>query len=260
MILHFTNGDIAAERLKTQFPGDVVVPWRDVLHDGPVPPGLALEQLSEVRARFLAEAGWGTYHEAITHFRRRDKFIANALQFYETALWFERDLYDTLQLLQILAFFEQNMTPLLTIVPVIDYLGNTPPMGMKVLFPQRKQVRRAQLESAAAAWEAFRDPDPRAMEAHFEDWPALVRLCEEHPWTTDGLSRSERVLKRLQDEGLTRWRDLFVAYSREEDEGMVWRGDASFVRFLNGARDRNPNYLWDPDARRFRLRAEETPA
>lgn len=35
------------------------LPWRDVLHEGPVPETPSLEALSKIRAGFIAEKGWG---------------------------------------------------------------------------------------------------------------------------------------------------------------------------------------------------------
>ena len=53
--LHVTNGDAAAERIGALVAPEPVLPWRDLLHEGPVPDGLSLEELSAERARFLAE-------------------------------------------------------------------------------------------------------------------------------------------------------------------------------------------------------------
>ena len=252
MILHVTNGDVAAEKLRAQFPKSPVLPWRDVLHAGPVPPGLPLPRLSEVRARFLADAGWTSYAEAIRQFRQRDTIIVNALRFDETVLWFERDLYDALQLLQVLDCLHEYPVARASLVVIKGYFGGTTPMALGIEYGMRKPITRALLASGSAAWHAFRDPDPRALEPHLEKWPALVRLCEEHPWTTDGLSRTERSVGQLQKEGVAGFRDLFSAFNRTEDP--VWMGDAPFKRFLEGARDRDPNYLWDPDNRCFRPR------
>ena len=57
-MLHITNGDSVAEPLRQLFPEDEVLPWRDVLHEGPVPEKLDAEGLREVRAAFLARRGW----------------------------------------------------------------------------------------------------------------------------------------------------------------------------------------------------------
>ena len=57
--LHITNGDVAAERIRgSSLPGEVL-PWRDLLHEGPVPAGLSLDEMSRVRARFIAGSMWG---------------------------------------------------------------------------------------------------------------------------------------------------------------------------------------------------------
>ena len=42
--------------------------WLDVLHDGPVPEGLSLEELSEVRADFIADCDWAVLEKAKSAF------------------------------------------------------------------------------------------------------------------------------------------------------------------------------------------------
>ena len=56
-VLHITNGDSAVGLMREGGISGDILPWRDVLHDGPVPGGLDLEALSRVRARFLADRG-----------------------------------------------------------------------------------------------------------------------------------------------------------------------------------------------------------
>ncbi|MEJ2177800.1 MAG: hypothetical protein P8Y12_07580, partial [Gammaproteobacteria bacterium] len=58
-ILHITNGDSTVCLLRAAGIEGEYLPWRDVLHDGPVPGGITLEQLSKVRAKFIAGSGWG---------------------------------------------------------------------------------------------------------------------------------------------------------------------------------------------------------
>jgi hypothetical protein len=50
-----TNGDSAVARMHEAGIAGDILPWRDMLHDGPVPGGLALEDLSKVRAQYLSE-------------------------------------------------------------------------------------------------------------------------------------------------------------------------------------------------------------
>jgi len=49
-MLHITSGDSVAGSLRLAKIGGEAQAWRDVLHEGPVPAGLSLNELSEVRA------------------------------------------------------------------------------------------------------------------------------------------------------------------------------------------------------------------
>ncbi|HYW10257.1 MAG TPA: DUF1835 domain-containing protein, partial [Longimicrobium sp.] len=101
--LHVTNGDHAADALRAAGMSGTVVAWRDVLHEGPVPAGLALPELGAVRAAWIAEQGWGA-----ADFRERDAALARFATHDETVLWFEHDLYDQLQLLQVVDWLAEH--------------------------------------------------------------------------------------------------------------------------------------------------------
>lgn len=53
-MLHITNGDIAVERMRDGGLRGEYLPWHDVLHEGPVPVTATLQELSAIRARYLA--------------------------------------------------------------------------------------------------------------------------------------------------------------------------------------------------------------
>lgn len=100
--LHICNGDSASHTLNaSSIPGDVL-PWRDVLHDGPVPSNFSLEELSEIRARYLASSTAFAFESIRRDFDVRDAHLQNAATYDEVMLWFEHDLYDQLQLIQLL--------------------------------------------------------------------------------------------------------------------------------------------------------------
>ena len=101
-MLHITNGDCAAELIRACGIGGDVLPWRDVLHEGPVPAGLELRELSLLRASYIAEQGWGELAQVQDRFHERDRTLADLVRHEEVVLWFEHDLYDQLQLLQLL--------------------------------------------------------------------------------------------------------------------------------------------------------------
>ena len=101
-ILNITNGDCAVDVMKEASIPGVFLPWRDVLHDGPVPAGLSLTELSEVRANFIIDRGWGAAEDIKRDFIDRDNTLKLFEEYEKVILWFEHDLYDQLQLLQIL--------------------------------------------------------------------------------------------------------------------------------------------------------------
>ena len=76
-MLHITNGDCAVAVLAKAVSG-TFLPWQDVLHEGPVQAGLALEALSRSRAQFIADAGWGPHDQVRKGFAARDAAFRRA--------------------------------------------------------------------------------------------------------------------------------------------------------------------------------------
>jgi hypothetical protein len=224
VILHVTNGDSAGDTLQRLFPGDRVVPWRDVLHEGPVPAGLPPDELSVVRARFISARGWAVYDDVLREFRERDLLLAR--EWEEIVLWFEHDLYDQLQLIQVLdAVYGRKRV---TLIQPDDYLGPMQDDRLAALFPQRRPVTEARYEAASAEWAAFRAPEPQGL----CEFPPLKRLCEEYPWVEDGCSLTERFILRTLAAGFLDPFTLFREFQASEDP--VWMGDASFFAVLAG--------------------------
>lgn len=161
-MLHVTNGDCAVEILcKAGMQGDIL-PWRDVLHEGPVDTSLSLEALSRLRARFIADEGWAPpYEDAKRQFEERDARLKRAGVDEEVVLWLEHDLYDQLHLIQILSWFADHPHPRLSLVCEAEYLGEMEPARAAELFGRRKAVTKRQLEEGARAWRAF--PGVRGM-------------------------------------------------------------------------------------------------
>jgi len=100
--LHITNGDAAASLLIASSVAGDVLPWRDVLHDGPVPGGLSLAKLSQVRAGYLSDSFMLPLTDVQRDFALRDGQLQSSDRYDEVILWFEHDLYDQLQILQLL--------------------------------------------------------------------------------------------------------------------------------------------------------------
>lgn len=205
------------------------MPWQDVLHDGPVPAGLTQEELRDVRARFLADCGWTAYEAAYALFSARDRLLAAGGQSDEIVLYLERDLFDQLQLLQILDRLGARRAA------IADLGDPTRLTTLAVLerFDLREPVSPAQKEAGRRAWRAFTAPDPRAIEdalgVGLDELPhvtsALRRHLEELPWTTDGLARSERQLLAAVAAGAASRADAFE--NAQEREERRWLGDTS---------------------------------
>ncbi|HKS07440.1 MAG TPA: DUF1835 domain-containing protein [Gemmatimonadaceae bacterium] len=237
-MVHITNGGSAAGTIRAaELPGDVIT-WDDVLHDGPVPADISFKQLRAVRARFIADCGWATLEESMRRFAERDTALERALDHNEITLWFEHDLYDQLQLLQLLDWFatcELGATRL-SLVCGPEYLGSSTPARLRERFPLRTTVTDAQLELARDAWAAFRAADPTDIEhALANDTAALPFLAaalrrhlEQFPSTRNGLARAESQALDAIARGVKTLGDAFVA-SREDP---VYLGDLSFAMYV----------------------------
>jgi hypothetical protein len=238
-MLHVTNGAAAADAIRASEIAGEILPWRDVLHEGPVPAGPLLRELSLVRAGFIASRGWGGVDEVRRGFEERDAALAASVGEDEVVLWFEHDLYDQLQLIQVLDWFAAHPRPGLTLINPVQYLGPATPDQLRALFALRMPVTPAHLSAARAAWEAFRAPDPRGMEAipgaelaplpHLAS--ALRRHLQQFPSTQNGLSRSERQALEVLAAGPRTAGELYRA-SHHDREDPIWLGDSTFFSYL----------------------------
>src|SRR3954449_3042677 len=78
-VLHLTNGDSTIEIMRRARIGGDTVPWRDVLHEGPVP-ALAPAELRPVRARYLARLGFPEAGQLEAELCARDERLGAALE------------------------------------------------------------------------------------------------------------------------------------------------------------------------------------
>jgi hypothetical protein len=251
-LLHITNGDCAVAVISQVVQG-TILPWRDVLHEGPVRAGLSLEELSAERARFIAAAGWSAFAEAKQSFEQRDATFRRAGEHDEIVLWFEHDLYDQLQLIQVLDGLAELRGPPISLVCEAEYLGTMEPARAAELFSLRSPLTRRHFQEAQAAWAAFRSPDPTRIDPNRSKalqflGAALRRHLEEFPWTTDGLSRSERqILQGNTEEEPAFMVDVVLAWHRERLEK-----NRRFPRWLGGYEVRDESLRWDPLSQRLR--------
>lgn len=238
-----TNGDSAVNLLRAAGFQTEILPWQDVLHEGPVPetsasPADDLEQLSAIRAAFIAEAFNEPLGKTVQGFEERDRLIRGHID-DDVTLWFEHDLYDQLQLLQILAFFHrEERSKTLQLVQADDYLGRQTPETVKRIETSKAPVSGEQTALAASLFQAFRKPEPTELYAFLEQdlsplphmRQALGRLFEELPSTTNGLSRTQhQALVLIERDGLPP-KKLFGAVQATEE--AMFMGDVSFFHCL----------------------------
>ena len=209
-MLHVTNGDSTTATMERAGLAGDLLPWRDVLHEGPVP-DLPHDELRRVRADYLATLGPVETAEVEAELLVRDERLAGAVDSCEpVVLWFEHDLYDQLQLIQILAGLPDFPTRVELICigtfpgrPDFHGLGELEPgeLGEPVAAcaprsrPSTSTSRATRGTRCAAATRARSPaPPPRPTSACPTSPRRCERLLEELPGTRDGLGRTERQL------------------------------------------------------------------
>jgi hypothetical protein len=253
-MLHLTNGTAIIPAMREAGVPGTIVSWDDVLHEGPVPFGLVPAAMRERRAEFLAGCGWGSVDAIGRKLADRDAALAQAIgppssasprPADEIVLWFEHDLYDQLQRLQILDRLPTDGPPRITAVPDDDYLGQLPPARFQGLFAARRDVTSAERLAARDGWTAFCAPDPtRIVEVlpRVGELPhlgaALRRHLQQFPSMENGLSRTEQQALEALAGGARLLRDVYVR-SHHEREEPIFMGDAVFLAHLAVLRD-NP--------------------
>lgn len=228
-MLHITNGESAAGSLRDSGVPGRVIAWQDVLHEGPVPSGLTLEDMSAVRARFLADSNEASFLEVSASFNDRDRALRSARH---VVLWFEHDLYDQLQLLQILATLTSAPGTTAELICIDAFpgvvpfygLGQLTPMQLASLWPKRQLLTAGHLSLGARAWHAFTSPDRDAVRQLLATdlgalpflGDALRRLLDEYPAPPTGLGRTERQLLHAIARGISSFAGLFSANASAE--------------------------------------------
>jgi hypothetical protein len=251
--LNITNGDSAAGTLSEAGIAGKIIAWRDVLHEGPVDSSLSLNALSKQRARFISERGWGDFAHVSGDFAERDRVIQHLDYFDEVVLWFEDDLYDQLQLIQLLDFFSRGSPrgKKLTLIQVDGYIPPLSPAKLHELDASRARVTPEQYALAQKAWKEFGSDDPSGIARLLgEDLSALPYLAfalwrhlEEFPSVANGLSRSEREALTAIEEGHTTPVAAFLEVASKQES--IFLGDIIFYSYLERlSGKKNPLLTW----------------
>jgi hypothetical protein len=239
-MLIITNGDSAVEAIKNARIEAEILPWRDVLHDGPVPLGLNLLEMATVRARFVADCGWGKYDQILKMFEHQYSKLQSFSKFEELVLWFEHDLYDQLQLIQILDFLAtaDKKSTKISLICKDRFVSDSSAKELKIDFENREEITKSKLELGKKGWAAFKSKNPTNIEKFLlEDNSALpflkdsfLRFLEEYPEQKSGISRNERQILELIANGYKLPARIFRASQKYEDP--IYLGDWSFWRYM----------------------------
>ena len=238
--LHVANGTCTTRIIELAgIPGTLSI-WADPLYEGPVPGGLTDRELLAVRSRHLAgSTDAALVDDPVNDMERWRTVIERHESYDELILWFEHDLFDQLCLIQLLAWIRERL-PAAKVVslvcigsfpgrPRFKGLGELTPDELASLVDTRQRVSPAQYSLAELAWYALREPTPEALDhLRLGDTSALpylaaavARFFQEYPWTTDGLSRTERRLLELAAGGPVELSAAFPRMHADEDAYYV---------------------------------------
>lgn len=234
---HVANGTATTQLIEAAgIPGSWSI-WADPMYEGPVPGGLTDSQLVEVRTRHLTAGD--TDVDPVNDLREWRLAIERYHSYDELILWYEHDLFDQLNLIQLLSWIRDRVPAAKEISlicvgsfpdrPAFKGLGELEPEELASLLPERQHVGAEQYLIAGRAWQAFRRPSPEPLDTlrrtDTSALPylaaALTRLLQEFPWTNDGLSRTERQLLQLAEAGVGTLAAAFPRLHAEENAYYV---------------------------------------
>ena len=252
--LHVANGHCTTRLIEAAGLAGRTSVWADPLHDGPVP-NVSDEQLIPVRAAFLAAGRKASADEVAAELKRWRAAVDGDDRYSELVLWFEHDLFDQLNLIQLLARIGRDRpirkpVSLITIDrhpghPAFKGLGELQPADLKELFEKRRRITPQQYALAASAWDAFRSGDRGRLELLLQEdtsaLPFLAAALRRHLDEDAGggeLTRSERRLVEQLRGGPVDIRSAFAAM--HVGETAYYITDTSFWAMVKRLAARTP--------------------
>ena len=247
--LHVANGHCTTRLIEAAgLPGRTSI-WADALHDGPVP-NVNDDQLIRIRAEFIADGLDVSADDVEADLKQWRAIVDDDDRYDDLVLWFEHDLFDQLNLIQLLTRIgrDRPIRKPASLISIDRYpghphfkgLGELTPADIAALYDTRRLVTPQQLRVAARAWDAFRSGERARLDALLAAdtsalpflAPALRRHLAEAPSEPDGLTRSERRLLEQLAQGPL---DIQTAFSgMHAVETAYYITDSSFWQMVTG--------------------------
>ncbi len=240
-VLNIINGDIVLNNMRVQGLEGYFLPWGDFLYSGSVPESLSLDELSLIRAKFIASCGLGEFNEVFSEFKERNSTLYSFKKYSKIFLWFESDIYDQLQLIQVLdwfAKFSSRKTKIYIIYPE-NYLALSTAKELNhFLLYNREIVTHNHFITARKAWSSFSSKTPTALyKLLYDDIDSLPflkntikRVLEEYPNSINGLSRTEHQILLSISNGKKLSQDIFDDCQKFEERPFM--GELIFLNII----------------------------
>ena len=173
--LHVANGTCTTRLIEAAgIPGARSI-WADPLYEGPVPGGLTDAELLEVRTRHLPGQYGQVDVDAVNDSGNGEPRIERHESYDELILWFEHDLFDQLNLVQLLTWIRERAACGESSEPRLHRIvsRSSAIQGARRAHARRAGVAARQRGSRSArrshalaerAWQAFREPTPEALD------------------------------------------------------------------------------------------------
>jgi len=239
--LNIINGSALLSLMKNAHIAGDFLAWNDFLHEGPVPKELSLDERSLHRIKFIYQLKLAELSTIESTFQKRNSILKEHQNYRKVRLWFEADLYDQLQLLEILSWLATHRydSTQYTLILTHKYLGELTPHELKRLLRYEQKITAPQFELAKTAWSAFTDTTPlKWHELHHNSTsilpflkPTIKRMLEEYPSTINGLSRTAHQALLLINKGEENPKEIFL--KSQAYESYKFMGDLLFQKVLD---------------------------
>ncbi len=211
---HITNDEPTAHLLQRAGMRGLQLAWKDPLYVGPVTKE-SLELRTRNRVKYFSQQGWGEKQSLLSHFQERNLKLKQITEFKKVSLWFDRNMYNQLQLIELLdclSHYPDISVFLINVSKIIQRenslnLDKLSVADIKSLYHRETEITANQLSIGLDAWRCFAEPDPRYL-LHFKRqdmstmpylYDAMKRLQQQYPSTMNGLSRTQRQVMDVVD-------------------------------------------------------------